>query len=135
MSSTSGVFKFSKPRFIISVILFGILIFIALFVRDQFIRPMLGDVLVVIWLYFFVATFINKSPRRIAISVTAFAFVIEGCQYSKMLTILGLEHIKWVSIVLGATYDPLDLLAYSIGGAVCIFGEDLYHGKYGDINS
>ena len=45
--------RFNGVAFIIFVALFIVEVVIAVFVNDQFIRPILGDVLVVILIFFF----------------------------------------------------------------------------------
>lgn len=92
-----------------------ILVYIALFVNDQFVRPFLGDVLVVGWLYLFLKSFINIHNNKLAHAVLIFACALEVAQFYNLVTILGLEHIKIARIIIGSTFDWLDMLAYGIG--------------------
>ena len=104
------------PRYLIaSVGLFLVLAFIALFVRDRFIRPFMGDVLVVIWLYLTLAAFIQTTGYWLATGVLAFACALEAGQYFGLVRLLGLEQVHLARVVLGATFDWLDLLAYALG--------------------
>lgn len=117
------MFQFNKKYFLVSFALLLILIYIALFVNDQFVRPFLGDVLVVGWMYLFLASFIKVSRYKVAHAVLAFAYVIEIAQRYELVTVLGLEHIKAARIIIGSTFDWLDLLAYTIGWVVIILVE------------
>ena len=54
---------------------------IALFVRDAFIRPYMGDVLVVILIYCFARIFITEPLRGLPLWIFLFACCIEAFQY------------------------------------------------------
>jgi DNA integrity scanning protein DisA with diadenylate cyclase activity len=83
--------------------------------QDRFIRPFVGDVLVVILIYFCLKTFIQTDNRFLLFGVWVFACAIEVLQAFHLVNLLGLQHNKFMVIVLGATFDWYDLLAYSIG--------------------
>jgi len=55
--------------------------------------------------------------------VLALAYVIEIAQYFNIVSILGLQHIDPVRIIFGATFDWLDLLAYTVGWGCILFIE------------
>ena len=76
---------FQKNYFGLAIVLLITEILIALFVRDQFVRPYLGDVLVVILLYCAIQSFIKIPVRTLSVWVLAFAFAIEGLQYFKFV--------------------------------------------------
>jgi hypothetical protein len=105
-----------------SIGLFLVLAFIAFFVRDRFIRPFIGDVLVVIWLYLTLAAFIQTNGYWLATGVLAFACALEVGQYFGLVRLLGLEHLQIARVVLGATFDWLDLLAYALGWLCVMLG-------------
>jgi uncharacterized membrane protein len=90
---------FRKDYFILTVILFLVELFIALFVNDRFIRPYVGDFLVVILIYCFIRSFFNVSIIKTAIGVLIFAFAIEGLQFIKFVKILGLQNSKLVNVI------------------------------------
>ena len=120
------VFKL-RPRFLLaSMALLLVLIFIALFVRDQFVRPFLGDVLAVIWLHLTARSFIDRSPRLLATLVLLVAIALELGQYADLIHLLGLEGSRAARILLGATFDPLDLFAYFTGWVLILLGEHLH---------
>ena len=73
--------KFKLKYFILAAILFLIEVLIALFIHDNFIRPFVGDVLVVILIYCFIKSFLNSPVVITAIAVLLFAYLIEVLQY------------------------------------------------------
>jgi hypothetical protein len=102
-----------------SIILLAVLIFIALFVRDNFIRPIGGDVLVVIWLYYLFAS-VLFMPKKLLICVVLFiAYLVELGQLLQLNIWLGIEPSSTLSLILGATFDWRDLIAYTAGAAIC----------------
>jgi hypothetical protein len=96
-------------------------ILIGTFVRDSFVRPFIGDVLVVILIYCLVKTFWKVRVRVAALSVLAFACAIEVLQYFKLVNLLGWQQHKLLVIILGATFDWHDILAYAIGAAAILW--------------
>ncbi|WCE32472.1 ribosomal maturation YjgA family protein [Vibrio sp. SCSIO 43137] len=109
--------RFSTVRAVISVILFLILIYIAFYVDDRFVRPFLGDVIVVIWLYFCTSTVISYSPLRLGIGVAVVSYLVEFIQHT---AVFSLENYPLLRIALGSTYDWLDILAYTVGATICV---------------
>jgi hypothetical protein len=93
---------------------------IALFVRDQFVRPFVGDVLVVILVCSFVQVFLDGPPTQIAIGVFVFACLVELGQYLDLVSVLQLEGSKIASVIIGSTFDWKDILAYGVGAAIVI---------------
>ncbi len=79
-----------------------------------FIRGFLSDVIVVFFLFFLVKTFIPTiKSKPLAIFVLLFSFMAEGLQYIRIADTLQATGI--LRVVLGATFDWLDLLAYCMG--------------------
>lgn len=109
------MFRFSPPYALLALLLFLVELAIALFVKDNLIRPFVGDLLVVVLLYCLAATFVQCRPWLLALGVLAFAWLIEWGQYFQLVTLLGLQDNRLARIVIGSTFDPLDLLAYSLG--------------------
>lgn len=114
---------FNKKYFFWSFALFLALAYIALFVNDTFVHPFLGDVIVVGWLYLSLKSFIKMNSYMLAHLVLALAYVIEIAQYFNIVSILGLQHIDPVRVIFGATFDWLDLLAYTVGWGCILFIE------------
>lgn len=101
------------------VAIFVVEVLIALFVRDQFIRPFFGDFLVVVLIFYFCKAFVDLPNRALGAGVLVFAFAIEFGQYFRMVEVLGLAHVKLARIVLGTTFSWLDLVAYGLG-VLCV---------------
>lgn len=115
---------FHKKYFYFTLLLFVIEVCIAVFVDDRFIRPFIGDVLVVILIYCFMRTFWPIKPAILALSVFVFACVIEILQYFNFVRVLGLEKYKIAVVVLGSSFDWKDIIAYAIGSAIVLWLEN-----------
>ncbi|WP_414519288.1 DUF2809 domain-containing protein [Nostoc sp. PCC 9305] len=109
------MFIFNKKYFYLTILLFLIEICIAVFVNDSFIRPFIGDVLVVILIYCFVKAFLNIHSSIVALSVFAFSCAIEILQYFNFVNNLGLQKYKILAVALGSVFDWKDIFAYAIG--------------------
>ena len=109
---------FSKKFAVFFVLVFLIEVSIAVFFNDKFIRPFLGDVLVVILLYCFVRMILKVGHLQIVTGVTFFAFLVEFSQYFNLITLLNLQNNKLAQLVIGTTYNIMDLVAYLIGAFV-----------------
>ena len=114
---------FNKTYFGLSFILFLIEVLIALFINDSFIRPYLGDVLVVILIYCFIKSFFKLQVINLAVFVLFFAFTIEFLQYLNIVEKLNLENNKIAKTVLGTSFAWLDLVCYLIGIAIILLIE------------
>jgi len=116
----SNVFQFvmltfSFRYFFFALILFLVEVFIALYVHDGFVRPYVGDYLVVMLIYCAVRTFIKISPVKLAIGVLLFSYVIEVLQFFSIVDRLGLSNNKLAKTVIGYGFEWIDLLAYTLG--------------------
>jgi hypothetical protein len=123
------MFTFNKNYFGVAALIFAIEVMIALFVRDSFVRPYLGDVLVVILIYSFIKAFLDFPVLPVAIFVLLFAFTIELLQYIHIVEILGLRDSKIVSTVLGTSFAWYDMFAYIAGFVIILIGERMLAGK------
>jgi hypothetical protein len=112
---------FNKQYFSLTLLLFAIEIMIAKYVHDDFVRPYIGDMLVVILIYCFAKTFINTKLIPTAMLVLLFAYFIEALQYFKIVNILGLQQYKLARIIIGTSFSLLDILMYTIGIGIVIF--------------
>lgn len=111
---------FSRGQYSIAAALILLIeIAIALFVHDRFVRPYVGDVLVVILIYCSVKSVKPSFPwRNTAIAVMLFAFAIEGLQYLKLISILGLQHNRLASTLFGTDFAWADMWCYVAGIAL-----------------
>jgi len=114
---------FNKNYFVLTILLFIVEVLIALFVRDKFVRPYLGDVLVVMLIYCFVKSFLHVPVLALAIGVLIFSFMIEFLQYINIVEKLGLEKSTIARTVLGTSFAWKDLVAYAAGIAIVLFVE------------
>ena len=117
------VFKFSPFYAFSALLLFIAEVLIALFVHDQFIRPYIGDFLVVILIYCFVKSFLNTPVVPTALGVLVFAYTVELLQYFRIVELLGLQHSKAARIIIGSSFEWQDLLAYTLGILVVVLVE------------
>jgi hypothetical protein len=114
---------FNRNYFLLTILLFVIEVFIALYVNDNFIRPYLGDVLVVILIYCFVKSFLKISVTKATIGVLLFAFFVETLQYFAIIEILGLQDNQLARTVIGTSFAWEDILAYLVGIVIVIVCE------------
>lgn len=106
---------FNKYYFGFAILLFLVEIGIAVFVHDSFVRPYLGDVLVVILMYCFFKSFLKLPVFKVAIFVLVFSFIIEYLQYLNIVDMLGLEKSKIARTIIGTSFSWIDLLTYIAG--------------------
>lgn len=98
-----------------AVLIFVIEVLIALFVRDRFIRPYVGDMLVVVLIYTALRTLLPEKPRLLPLYVFLFAVCVEGLQAVNIVGLLGLEDSRFFSILIGSTFDWKDIACYGAG--------------------
>lgn len=91
-------------------------VLIALFIHDSFIRPYVGDVLVVAVVYFFLRIFIPEKYPWLPAAVFVFAAAVEFSQYLGLTDRLGITN-PILRIALGSVYDTTDIVCYGIGCA------------------
>ena len=115
--------RFNKRYFFLAVILFITEVLIALYLRDRFVRPYVGDFLVVMLIYCAVRTFLNAPPLKVAIGVLLFAYTIEGLQYLQIVDRLGLSTNTLAKTVIGYGFEWWDMLAYTLGVFVILIFE------------
>ncbi|ELB2852288.1 DUF2809 domain-containing protein [Vibrio alginolyticus] len=115
--------RFPAKNGLKSLVCFIVLVVIALYIRDSFIRPTFGDVLVVVWLYYFLASLFSMPVNWLVSLVVLIAFAVELGQLLQVVAWLGIEPSSPLAVILGATFDWKDLLAYSIGGLLCCWME------------
>jgi hypothetical protein len=125
----SSILKFKKHYLVFASILFIIEILIALFVHDRIVRPYIGDFLVVILIYCFLRSFINISILTASISVLIFSYFIEVLQHFNIVNRLGLESSGLARIVIGTSFEWIDLIAYTSGIIAVLYVEKIMAGK------
>ena len=104
--------QFNRKYLLYSIALFLIEVWIAVFVHDAIIRPYGGDFLVVILLYCMIKAVLVADKNAIALSVLLFAYILETLQYISIVEILGLGHSTIAGIIIGTSFECIDILAY-----------------------
>ncbi len=115
--------------FLAFLILVSIEVYIALFVHDSLVRPYVGDVLVVVVLYFFVRIFFPDGCRFLPVLIFVFATGVEFLQALNIAKRLGLADYTFIRILLGSVFDVMDIVCYGIGCAVLQIIELLKNGR------
>lgn len=92
----------------------GIEVLIGAFVRDRFIRPYMGDVLVAVLLCCFARCIWPHGARWLPAGVFGFCLMAELAQLMGLTQWLGLEGTV-LGILLGATFDWADIVCYLTG--------------------
>ena len=98
-----------------TVLIFLLELFIALFVRDNFIRPYVGDMLVVVLVYTCVRVLFPEKPRLLPLYVFLFAAGVEALQGIRIVELLGLQNNRFFSVLIGTTFDWKDIICYGVG--------------------
>jgi len=102
------------------IIVFIIEAIIAVFIHDNFIRPYLGDVLVVVLIYCFIKAFVRNETKLLPLYIFIFAVLVEVGQYFNLAKLLGLSNYKIARIIIGSTFDMKDIACY-LAGCVGLF--------------
>lgn len=109
------MFRLSKGYLLLTILLFAVEIFIGVKMHDAFVRPYVGDFLVVILLYCMVKSVLNLPLIPLAVGVLLFSYGIEILQYLNIVRLLGLQHNTVARIVIGTQFEWGDLVAYTLG--------------------
>lgn len=112
----------STRHFLITILLFATETAIAYFHFNSFIRGFLGDTLVILLLYSFLKIFIRNQVLKTAISVLAFAYVVELLQLLNIAEKLNI-HSEILLTIIGSVFDWRDLIAYTLGFLVILLIE------------
>lgn len=111
--------KFNYKNLLIALAIFFIEILIATKFKDIFfLRAYLGDVLVVMLIYYFVKAFFNFNGTKLIIGIFIFSCLIEFAQYFHFGEMMGFKDNRIMMIVLGNSFSWLDILCYFAGCAV-----------------
>lgn len=102
------------------IILLVVEVLIALFVHDNFVRSYIGDILVVILLYTLLRAVISKKIKGLPIYIFIFATFVEFAQYFKIVELLNLQDNKFMSILIGSTFDIKDIICYLVAAIILV---------------
>lgn len=100
---------------ILTISLIIVEVLIALYVHDSFVRPYLGDVIVVIVIYCFIRIFVPEKCHLLPLFVFIFAACVEILQMFNLVDILGLGKINFFRVLLGSVFDVKDVICYAAG--------------------
>ena len=120
------------PYLIILIVIIAVETCIALFVHDDFVRPYLGDV-IVMWAVYCLAQVIlggRFSSYKVAFGSLVFAFFVEFLQKLKICDVLGIKS-PILRTLIGTSFAPADLICYLAGTAVIFLGIWIYRKKSG----
>jgi len=108
--------------FLLFLLLIIIEVLIACFINDSFIRPYLGDVIVVWAVYSFVQIFLANhcSPYIVCIGVFLFAILVEIMQGIHIVELLGLENNPFFRTLIGTQFDRNDIVCYTVGSLLLV---------------
>ena len=107
--------------FLTFLALLAVEILIGAFVRDAFIRPYVGDILVTVLLCCLGRTIISRKFSWLPIAVFGFSAIVECAQLIDIPVLKG----TLLGIILGSTFDWADILCYGIGCLIFWIAEEL----------
>ena len=97
-------------------------VIIALYVHDDFIRPYVGDVLVVIVIYTFIRIIVPEKCKLIPLFLFIFAAGVELLQLANIVEILGVADNKFLKTLIGSVFDVKDIICYAVGCVMlCVY--------------
>jgi hypothetical protein len=117
--------RFHPGYALVALALLLIEVAIALFVRDRFVRPYLGDTLAVILVYAALRATLRIDTVPAAATAFLIAAVIEFGQFFQVLDLLGLADNRIARTLLGYGFELKDFLAYAAGALIALAVERL----------
>ncbi len=107
------------PYFFISAVCFLFEVAIALgFLGGATIRGSVGDILVVVMVYFLIRPLFSTTPIISGAIALITGFAVEFLQYIHILEMIGVARENILYSVLGNTFSAADLVMYSLGGVI-----------------
>ena len=114
-------FKFYYKSFLIAIFIFVVEVLIATELKNIFfVRAYLGDVFVVMLMYYFIKAFFDFNPTKFIVGIFIFSCLIEFAQYFHFGELMGFKDNRIVMIMLGNSFSWLDILCY-FAGCVILF--------------
>lgn len=90
-------------------------IYIGLYIKDTWIRPYVGDILIVPVVYWFLRVIFPEKPRRLDVGVILMAILVEFSQAIHLDRLLKIQGTV-LGIIVGSTFDWKDIFCYGLGG-------------------
>lgn len=98
-------------------------ILIALFVHDEWIRPYVGDVIIMFVIYTFIRMMVPHGFVSLPVIILLFGCLAEVLQYINIVDKLGLGEIEFFRTLLGTVGDVKDIICYAVGCLILIIYE------------
>lgn len=116
------------PYIIIFIAIFAVETGIALFVHDDFVRPYIGDVIVMWAVYCFVQIILGGrfGSYKVAVGSLIFAFFVELLQKFRIVDVLGIKS-PVLRTIIGTSFATADIVCYLAGTAVTVLGIWIYN--------
>lgn len=99
---------------VIFILLLATEIVIGLYVHDSFVRPYVGDMLVVVLLWALVRMIIPFKAVWLSAAIFVFAVLVELSQMIPLVDLLGIEN-RLIRVLMGTSFAVGDLFAYAAG--------------------
>ena len=109
-------FKFDYKSLLIAIFIFIVEVLIATKLKNIFfVRAYLGDVFVVMLMYYFITAFFDFNSKKLIVGIFIFSCLIEFAQYFHFGELMGFKDNRIVMIMLGNSFSWLDILCYFAG--------------------
>lgn len=91
------------------------LIIVKVFRYSGFIRGFLGDVFFMGLMFYSLKAIYDFNKDKLLLNLLFLAYIVEISQYFKILEYFNLSNNAFLKLLFGATFDVMDLIAYTIG--------------------
>lgn len=91
------------------------LIIVKVFRYSGFIRGFLGDVFFMGLMFYSLKAIYDFNKEKLLLNLLFLAYIVEISQYFKILEYFNLSNNAFLKLLFGATFDVMDLVAYTIG--------------------
>jgi len=115
--------RFHRGYALAALLVFAVEVGIALYVRDRFVRPVLGEVLAVVLVYLGLRAVRPIAVRPAALAALAIGCAVEFSQFLGLADLLGLAPGSHWRTVIGSQFDTRDLIAYAAGALAILLVE------------
>ena len=99
------------------LLLLAVEFYIGIFVHDRFVRPYVGDVIVVIVLYALIRIFFLEKPACLSLWILLFAVFVEITQIYPLVDLLEIKN-RFLRVLMGTSFAWEDLVAYAAGTVI-----------------
>lgn len=89
-------------------------------IGGTFVRGSVGDILVIVLIYFLFRATLHRIPLQSAGLAISVGFIVEALQSIHVADMLGLKQGSLLYIIVGNTYSSFDLVMYVIGGLLAL---------------